>query len=54
MGKRKYSLDLNVEGGRAQLHKLLEEADVIVQGYRQGALERKGFGLHGFLRMASR
>ena len=54
VGKRQCSLDLNVEEDRAQLHRLLEEADVVVQGYRQGALERKGFGLHDVLHMASR
>lgn len=54
MGKRECSLDLETEKDCAQLHKLLEEADVVIQGYRKGSLERKGFGLTDVLEMASR
>ena len=54
VGKRECSLDLNLEEDRAVLHKLLEEADVVVQGYRQRSLERKGFGLTDILEMATR
>ncbi|MCJ1310976.1 hypothetical protein MMC25_004645 [Agyrium rufum] len=54
VGKRECSLDLKKEEDRAQLHKLLEETDVVIQGYRKGTLERKGFGLNDLLEMASR
>ncbi|CAD6574361.1 MAG: hypothetical protein ASARMPRED_006678 [Alectoria sarmentosa] len=54
VGKRECSLDLDLEYDRKQLWALLEEADVVVQGYRKGALERKGFGLTALLEMATR
>ena len=54
MGKRECSLDLDLEFDRKQLWALLEEADVVVQGYRKGALERKGFGRTALLEMATR
>ncbi|WP_176080750.1 CoA transferase [Paraburkholderia tropica] len=42
-GKRSATLDLRDEAGRAQLHALVREADVFVQGYRPGALAAHGF-----------
>ncbi|MFJ8016303.1 CoA transferase [Streptomyces sp. NPDC096339] len=41
-GKRSARLDLAVAGDRAVLEGLLAEADVVVSGYRPGALERYG------------
>ncbi|HEX6967987.1 MAG TPA: CoA transferase [Micromonosporaceae bacterium] len=41
-GKRSALLDLAEPAGRARLHELLAEADVVVQGYRPGALARYG------------
>jgi|SRR5271166_828497 len=41
-GKRSALLDFNDPLGRAQLEELLAEADVVVQGYRPGALARYG------------
>jgi hypothetical protein len=41
-GKRSALLDFNDPVGRAQLEELLAEADVVVQGYRPGALARYG------------
>lgn len=44
--------DLTTDEGRAKLHKLLEGADVVIQAFRRGSLERKGFGLDAVLNMA--
>ncbi|MGW7332012.1 CoA transferase [Streptomyces sp. NPDC054840] len=43
-GKRSALLDLAQAGDRAVFEGLLAEADVVVTGYRPGALERYGFG----------
>lgn len=42
-GKRSIALDLSEEPGKEILWKLLEAADVFVQGFRPGALARLGF-----------
>jgi crotonobetainyl-CoA:carnitine CoA-transferase CaiB-like acyl-CoA transferase len=42
LGKRSALLDLASTGGAETLHRLLGEADVVVCGYRPGALERLG------------
>jgi crotonobetainyl-CoA:carnitine CoA-transferase CaiB-like acyl-CoA transferase len=41
-GKRSTFLDLNERGDRAQMGELLRDADVVVLGYRPGALGRYG------------
>jgi hypothetical protein len=43
-GKRSCHLDLRTDDGREALRRLVAEADVVVQSYRPGALERIGFG----------
>jgi crotonobetainyl-CoA:carnitine CoA-transferase CaiB-like acyl-CoA transferase len=43
-GKRTCHVDLRGEAGRAILRALLGEADVLVQGYRPGAIAGQGFG----------
>jgi crotonobetainyl-CoA:carnitine CoA-transferase CaiB-like acyl-CoA transferase len=43
-GKRAAFVDLATEDGRVRLRELVRDADVFSQGYRQGALERLGFG----------
>ncbi|MFD9371076.1 CoA transferase [Streptomyces sp. NPDC060020] len=43
-GKRSARLDLAAPGDRAVFEGLLAEADVVVSGYRPGALERLGLG----------
>jgi crotonobetainyl-CoA:carnitine CoA-transferase CaiB-like acyl-CoA transferase len=43
-GKRFCHLDLRLATGRAALRGLIAEADVVLQAYRPGALERLGFG----------
>ena len=43
-GKRSVVLDLKSDDGRAALAALFADADVIVQNFRPGAMERLGFG----------
>jgi crotonobetainyl-CoA:carnitine CoA-transferase CaiB-like acyl-CoA transferase len=43
-GKRSAFVALDTEGGRARLKKLIARADVLVQSFRPGALERIGLG----------
>ena len=43
-GKRAISLDLKSEEGKEVLMKLVEEADVFLQNFRPGAIDRMGFG----------
>lgn len=43
-GKRSIGLDLASDAGAAVLWRLLEDADVFVQGFRPGAVARLGFG----------
>jgi hypothetical protein len=45
LGKRCARLDLRDAAGRARLHDLLRQADVLVHGYRADALERLGLGV---------
>ena len=42
LGKRSALLDVRTPEGTAALHALLDEADVLVHGYRPGALDRFG------------
>ncbi len=44
MGKHAADLDLKTAEGRATFEQLLAEADVILDGYRPGTLERLGYG----------
>jgi crotonobetainyl-CoA:carnitine CoA-transferase CaiB-like acyl-CoA transferase len=44
LGKRSAALDLADAGSAAVLHRLLDEADVVVCGYRPGSLDRFGLG----------
>ncbi len=44
LGKRSIALDLKREDGRAVLWKLVQGADVFLQGFRPGVIERLGFG----------
>lgn len=43
-GKASRALDLKSEAGRAALWALIDRADVFVEGFRPGAVERLGFG----------
>jgi crotonobetainyl-CoA:carnitine CoA-transferase CaiB-like acyl-CoA transferase len=42
-GKKSVVLDLKTEAGKARLWKLIERADVFVEGFRPGVMERLGF-----------
>src|ERR1700712_882763 len=44
LGKHTCDLDLKTTPGRTAFEKLLQEADVVLDGYRPGALERLGYG----------
>ena len=43
-GKQSIALDLKAEGDREIFEKLLRRADVLVENFRAGAMERLGFG----------
>ena len=43
-GKRSLALDLKSDDGKAVLRKLADQADVFVQNFRPGAIDRMGFG----------
>ena len=43
-GRRRVTLDLKSDTGKADLLALIEKADVLVEGYRPGVAERLGFG----------
>src|SRR5436189_5694133 len=43
-GKRSLALDLKGERGRARLDELLSDADVLVENYRPGTMDRLGLG----------
>ena len=43
-GRVEVVLDLKSEAGRAQLLKLLPQADILLEGYRPGVMERLGLG----------
>ncbi|CAI7635236.1 unnamed protein product [Penicillium bialowiezense] len=44
MGKHVADLDLKTEKGRAHFTALLADADVFIDGYRKGVIERLGYG----------
>ena len=43
-GKRSIVLDLKGSAGRKVLRKLIEDADVLLEGFRPGVMERLGVG----------
>ena len=44
MGKHAAELDLKTPEGREVFERLLEDADVVLDGYRPGAIEKLGYG----------
>jgi hypothetical protein len=53
-GKTTIDLDLEDPADHAKLLVLFEQADVILQGYRLGSFERRGFGLNAALEIANK
>lgn len=53
-GKWNCSIDLREEEGREKLRKLILDADVVVQGYRPGALDKFGFSEEDIIEMCSK
>lgn len=54
MGKHAADLDLKTEAGRQEFEKLLADVDVIVDGYRPGALEKLGYGPNAMAALAEK
>ncbi|GKT44562.1 succinyl-CoA--L-malate CoA-transferase beta subunit [Colletotrichum spaethianum] len=52
MGKHAADLDLKTEEGRRRFETLLAEADVVLDGYRPGALEKLGYGVTALTKLA--
>ena len=52
MGKRAAELDLKSPQGKAQFEKLLAEVDIVVDGYRPGALAKLGYGSEAMSELA--
>src|SRR5487761_1974805 len=52
--KRGVALDLKTEAGRKVLFRLLQDADVLIENYRRGAMERMGFGYDALRGLNSR
>jgi hypothetical protein len=50
-GKWNCSIDLKDPAGHEKLQALIMDADVVVQGYRPGALDKYGFGQQGIIDM---
>ena len=49
-GKRWARVDLRTPAGASTFDALLADADVLIEGYRPGALDRLGFGPHNVAR----
>ncbi|KAJ6151512.1 hypothetical protein N7470_007109 [Penicillium chermesinum] len=54
MGKHAADLDLKTDAGRIEFEKLLADVDVIVDGYRPGALEKLGYGPQSMAALAEK
>lgn len=54
MGKLAADLDLKTENGRKEFEKLLDDVDVIVDGYRPGALDKLGYGAEAMAALAKK
>ncbi|GKT56499.1 CaiB/BaiF family enzyme [Colletotrichum tofieldiae] len=52
MGKHAADLDLKTEEGRRQFESLLVDADIVLDGYRPGALEKLGYGVTTLTKLA--
>ena len=43
-GKKSIAVDLKSDAGQARIWDLIEDADVVIQNFRPGVIERLGFG----------
>ncbi|HEY5762949.1 MAG TPA: CaiB/BaiF CoA-transferase family protein, partial [Rhodocyclaceae bacterium] len=43
-GKRSIAVDLKADGARQMVQRLIRDADVLIEGFRPGVMERLGFG----------
>lgn len=50
-GKRSCFLDLKQQGAAARFAELVRDSDVVLNGYRPGALTRLGFGMEALMRL---
>jgi hypothetical protein len=53
-GKWNAHLDLREEKDRQTLTRLIEDSDVVIDGYRPGVMEKHGFGREDILKLAER
>ncbi len=53
-GKRSLAVDLKTADGKATVMALLEQSDVLIEGYRPGVMERLGLGPEDCLRLNPR
>lgn len=53
-GKRTIDLDITKLSDMARLLELVSEADIFLQGFRPGTLDRKGLGLRNMLEIAAK
>ena len=44
LGKRSVAVDLKTEAGRSVVDRLIDDADVFMEGFRPGVIQRLGFG----------
>lgn len=54
MGKRTTDLDLKTTEGRRIFETLLQDVDIVVDGYRPGALEKLGYGTRAMAEIATK
>jgi crotonobetainyl-CoA:carnitine CoA-transferase CaiB-like acyl-CoA transferase len=54
MGKHATEIDLKAPQGRQVFERLLEEADVVLDGYRPGTLEKLGYGAEALTAFAEK
>ena len=44
IGKRNICIDLRADGARELIHRLAEQADVVIENFRPGVMEKYGIG----------
>ncbi len=50
-GRRSVDVDLKSDLGKKRLYELVEKADILIEGYRPGVMERLGFGAKDCLKI---